>query len=206
MQSPSKVALGFTIALSLSGAMWAIDATVSSPAAYAYVARVNLALDRLPNESFNSLARRAELAARAAVQRSFDKDILASDASVIVTGRVSGSEAPILSITVSRSQWRTQPDPHRWATYYGTAQTLLDFSTTSTTSVTPASPVSPNRPVSPPEPQDSPAGDPTSDTPAIPVPAPPVLKAAPVAPAAKSPSNAAPVRSQTPLPPLQFPK
>jgi hypothetical protein len=206
MQSPSKVALGFTIALSLSGAMWAIDATVSSPAAYAYVARVNLALDRLPNESFNSLARRAELAARAAVQRSFDKDILASDASVIVTGRVSGSEAPILSITVSRSQWRTQPDPHRWATYYGTAQTLLDFSTTSTTSVTPASPVSPNRPVSSPDPQDSPAGDPNSDTPAIPVPAPPVLKAAPVAPAAKSPSNEAPVRSQTPLPPLQFPK
>ncbi|NDJ18229.1 hypothetical protein [Myxacorys almedinensis] len=126
MPTHSKFALGFTLALGLSGLLWGIDAAVAPTPTQAYVLRVDLALDRLPNESFDSLARRAELAARAAVQRSFDKDILASNASVIVTGRVGGSEAPILSIAVSRDQWRAQPDPRRWATYYRMARLLLD--------------------------------------------------------------------------------
>lgn len=195
MASHSKFTSGFTLALGLSGLVWGIDTTIVPPrAVQAYVTRVDLALDRLPDESFDSLARRAELAARAAVQRSFDKDILASNTSVIVTGRVSGSEAPILSINVSREQWRTQPDSRRWATYYKSAKLLLDFGTMNFGTMRGG--------------MSSPAASP----PVLPVPkvAPPASKPAPRKSASPlpvvTPAQTQTLRSQTPLPPPQLPK
>jgi hypothetical protein len=73
------------------------------------------------------------MTARAAAQRSFDQDILVTDISVIVSVQSYGAIAPILSLEVSRKQWRTRPDPRRWATYFKNARTLLRFEEQPTT-------------------------------------------------------------------------
>lgn len=105
--------------------MWLLETAIAPPAAQAYTARVNLSLDRRANESYDTLLRRAETAARAAAQRAFDNDILATEVSVIVAGENSGLIAPILALEVSRADWRRRPDPQQWATYYSNADILL---------------------------------------------------------------------------------
>ncbi|MBE9228475.1 hypothetical protein IQ264_23945 [Phormidium sp. LEGE 05292] len=60
-----------------------------------------------------TIVRRAEAIARAAVQRSFDSDILVNDASVMVTCDNNGLMAPIISVKVSRSQWSNTPNIQR---------------------------------------------------------------------------------------------
>ena len=73
------------------------------------------------------MLRRAEAAARATTQRSFDQDILVTEVSVIISAQNRGSTAPILSLEVSRPQWRISPDPQIWTTYFKTARDLLLF-------------------------------------------------------------------------------
>jgi hypothetical protein len=104
-----------------------LDATLNPSVVQAYTARVDVTLDRLPNETFESLVRRAELVARSAVQRSFDRDILASEVLVIVTGRNREFEAPVLTLNVSRSQWQVRPDARQWATRHRNVAGLLGF-------------------------------------------------------------------------------
>ena len=93
----------------------------------AYTARVDLAIDRLPEENYETVLRRAEAAARAAAQRSFDQDILVTDVSIIVSVQNYGAIAPVLTLDVSRPQWRSRPDAQIWATYFKTARSLLFF-------------------------------------------------------------------------------
>ena len=107
------------------GSLWLLEMAIAPPAAQAYTARVNLSLDRRANESYDTLLRRAETAARAAAQRAFDNDILATEVSVIVAGQNSGLIVPILALEVSRADWRRRPDPQQWATYYSNADLLL---------------------------------------------------------------------------------
>jgi len=94
-------------------------------AAQAYTSRVNITLELQPNESFQTLTRRAETVARAAAQRSFDNDILVTQAAVVVTAENSGLSAPILSLEVNRENWKNYPNAQRWSTYYPTTQALL---------------------------------------------------------------------------------
>ncbi len=96
--------------------------------AQAYTSRVDVRLDQLQDETYQSLIRRAEMVARAAAQRSFDRDILISEVSVMVIGESQGSEAPLLLLDVSRQNWRNRPDPRRWAIYYRSAKQLLNLS------------------------------------------------------------------------------
>ncbi|OKH35444.1 hypothetical protein NIES2119_20760 [[Phormidium ambiguum] IAM M-71] len=93
--------------------------------AQAYTSRVNITLERQPNESFQTLTRRAETVARAAAQRSFDNDILVTQAAVIVTGEHIGLSAPILTLEVSRDNWKNYPNAQRWSTYYPNSKALL---------------------------------------------------------------------------------
>ncbi|BAY12675.1 hypothetical protein [Calothrix sp. NIES-2098] len=123
----------------------------------AYTARVDLAIDRLPEENYETLLRRAEAAARAAAQRSFDQDILVTDVSVIVSVQSLGAIAPVLALDVTRPQWRTRPDPQRWATYFKTARALLFFEKNPVTPNSAQSPVPPNPAQNPPPPPGQPA-------------------------------------------------
>lgn len=136
-----------TIAL-LGGLVGLVGADLMAPApVHAYEAQLSVTLDSGPNETFQTLMKRAEIVGRAAVQRAFDTDILATDASVFINGRSGGLEAPLLSIQISRFQWQSFPDARRWATYYPYTQELLRLdpppSTANTPVIVPGSTLSP---------------------------------------------------------------
>ncbi|WP_375500864.1 hypothetical protein [uncultured Nostoc sp.] len=104
---------------------WFLMEAIAPRFVRAYTARVDLAIDRLPDENYETVLRRAEAAARASAQRSFDQDILVTDVSIIVSVQNNGSIAPVLALDVSRPQWRSRPDAQNWATYFKTARSLL---------------------------------------------------------------------------------
>jgi hypothetical protein len=131
--------------LMLTGGVWVSQTALHPPVAQAYKNRVDVRLDRLKDETYQSLIRRAEIIARAAAQRSFDRDILMGEVSIMVLGEYQGAEAPLLLLEVSRENWRQRPDTRRWATYYRTAKRLLKLPSA-------ADPVRPNvapQPVNP---------------------------------------------------------
>jgi hypothetical protein len=134
--------------------VWVVCEAIAPQSVQAYTARVDLAIDSLPEENYETILRRAEAAARAAAQRSFDQDILVTDVSVIVTAQNYGAIAPVLALEVSRPQWRNRPDPHVWATYFKTARSLLFFGRDSTTTNSP--PTVPATPTPAPQPAPTP--------------------------------------------------
>ena len=124
--------------------VWFACEAIAPQIVRAYTARVDLAIDRLPEETYETVLRRAEMAARAGAQRSFDQDILVTDVSVIVSVQSRGAIAPVLALEVTRPQWRTRPDPQRWATYFKTAQSLLFFEQNPVTSNSGQNPIPAN--------------------------------------------------------------
>ncbi|MBW4677540.1 MAG: hypothetical protein KME52_27145 [Desmonostoc geniculatum HA4340-LM1] len=106
---------------------WFLTEAIAPQVVRAYTARVDLTIDRLPEENYETILRRAEAAARAAAQRSFDQDILVTDVSIIVSVQNYGAIAPVLTLEVGRPEWRNRPDAQNWATYFKTARSLLFF-------------------------------------------------------------------------------
>lgn len=137
---PRLTAIGLAGLLAVAGGVWLFEGAIAPQVVHAYTTRVDVALDRLPNEGYEALIRRADIVARAAAQRSFDRDILTSEVSVIVIGRNQGAETPILTLDVSRVQWGSRPDTRRWATYYKTSAALLGFEPSFSVPVTEAAP------------------------------------------------------------------
>ncbi|MUG92667.1 hypothetical protein F7734_09455 [Scytonema sp. UIC 10036] len=135
------------LVLSSGVPLWIASEALTPQIVQAYTARVDLSIDRFPEENYETLLTRAETAARAAAQRSFDQDILVTDVSIIVSVQNYGAIAPVLELKVSRPQWRTRPDPKRWATYFKTARSLLffggKFSTTPDVNPEPPNPPAP---------------------------------------------------------------
>ncbi|MEA5580901.1 hypothetical protein VB620_06055 [Nodularia harveyana UHCC-0300] len=109
--------------------VWVLTEAIAPQIVRAYTTRIDLNIERMADETYESTLRRAESVARAAAQRSFDKDILATDVSVIVTVESYGAIAPILALEVTRQQWRSRPDPRRWASYFKSARYLLLYDT-----------------------------------------------------------------------------
>jgi hypothetical protein len=107
--------------------LWIATEAILPQIVHAYTARINVTLQRIPEENYETLLRRAEAAARAAAQRSFDQDILVTEVSVIISADNYGAIAPLLALDVSRLEWKKRPDPQRWATYFRTSQSLLLF-------------------------------------------------------------------------------
>lgn len=167
--------------LSLSGC-WLVASTIAPPPVQAYVSRSSVVLDVQVGESYAAFLSRAEAAARTSVQRNFDRDILISEAYVVIVGQRQGQTTPVLSVRVSRNQWRARPDSRRWATYFPSARVLLGFGIPATTpagrtptptTITPTTTPSPtptrNRPAEPeqsPLEQLLPQPEPTPATPA----------------------------------------
>ena len=111
--------------LGLGGSFCLLPSAIAPQVAQAYTSRVNVTLERQPNESYDTLVRRAEAVARAAAQRSFDNDILVTEAAIVVIGENLGLSAPILTLEVSRDNWKSRPDARRWSTYYPNSKALL---------------------------------------------------------------------------------
>ncbi len=120
--------------LSMAAPMWLVSETIAPQIVRAYTSRADLEITRLPGDNYQSLLRRAEAVARAAAQRSFDKDILVTDVSVVISAQNYGAIAPVLELNVSRTQWRNRPDTQRWAKYFRMARTLLFFGTSANNS------------------------------------------------------------------------
>ncbi|MDZ8184491.1 MAG: hypothetical protein RMX96_06535 [Nostoc sp. ChiSLP02] len=125
------VSLGILLVSSVP--TWFLTETIAPQVVRAYTARVDLAIDRLPEENYETILRRAEAVARAAAQRSFDQDILVTDVSIIVSVQSYGAIAPVLTLEVSRPEWRNRPDAQNWATYFKTARSLLFFENNAST-------------------------------------------------------------------------
>ena len=104
-----------------------INVLPSPQSAHAYIARQEIRVERLKNESYEAFIHRSELVLRAALQRGFDRDVVMSSMFIFIIGQHQGMEAPVMSVEVSRSQWQSRPDPRVWATYYRMSQTLLGF-------------------------------------------------------------------------------
>jgi hypothetical protein len=79
------------------------------------------------DEGFTVMTRKAEILARSAAQRTFDRDVLVSDVSVKVTAQNLNLDqaAIILQLIVSRRDWTSRPDPKIWATYFPMAKSLI---------------------------------------------------------------------------------
>lgn len=106
--------------------VWLTEALIAPQASQAYTSRLDLFLTREVNETYDTLLRRAEMAARAGAQRSFDQDLLITNVSVTVVVEGDGVTVPILALRVNREDWRARPETYYWATYYRTAEMLLN--------------------------------------------------------------------------------
>ena len=106
--------------------VWLTEALIAPQTSWAYTSRLDLFLAREMDETYDTLLRRAEMAARAGAQRSFDQDLLITDVSVTVVVEGDGVTVPILALRVNREDWRARPETYYWATYYRTAEMLLN--------------------------------------------------------------------------------
>jgi hypothetical protein len=131
--------------LGLGIVSWIGTAAIAPQSAHAYTANLEVSLSRQSRENFISFVRRAEAVARAAAQRSFDRDILVSNVAVTVIGQNNGAIAPVLKLNVSRRAWRSRPDPQRWITYLPNSESLLGFNRTTGEPEIPEPPPTPNQ-------------------------------------------------------------
>lgn len=120
------------VVLGLTGG-WVVEQAIAPAPVHAYTGIVNVTIDVQAGETYENLLRRAEAIARAAAQRSFDRDILVTDVAIAVLAQNSVATVPVVSLTATRPQWRGQPDPRRWSTYYSTAKSLLHLDNVSAT-------------------------------------------------------------------------
>ena len=98
---------------------------VIASAAIAERREVDIRIPINKDEGFTIMTRKAEVLARSAAQRTFDRDVLVSDVSVKVTAENQENAAIILQLIVSRSNWASRPDPKVWATYFPMAKALI---------------------------------------------------------------------------------
>ncbi len=93
----------------------------------ARIARLDLSVESQPNDTYKTLLNRAEAAVRAAVQENFEQNKQVTYVTAMVMAENSGAVAPVLSLEVSRSQWRKSHDVQQWGTYLTSARFLLGF-------------------------------------------------------------------------------
>lgn len=88
---------------------------------------VDIRMEVNRDEGFAVMTRKAEILARSAAQRTFDREVLVSDVSVKVTAEDQKQDraAIILQLIVSRNEWSSRPDPKVWATYFPMSKTLI---------------------------------------------------------------------------------
>jgi predicted naringenin-chalcone synthase len=116
---------GLAACLLSSGAIATTMVLATPQVAQAYVAYHSLFLSRDRGEAYENFLRRAELIARAGVQRSFDADLLVTEVDLVVVAENQGISLPAMDVRVTRNQWRNNPDVQFWATYYESAASLL---------------------------------------------------------------------------------
>lgn len=121
------------VLLGLGGGFWLTNEVITPQIAQADTAHVNLSLQGRPNETYEALLSRAEAVAKTAAGAKFDGDNRVTDVSIMLVAQNHGAIAPVLTLEVSRSQWRSRPNVQFWSTYFTTARSLLGFEDLATT-------------------------------------------------------------------------
>ena len=111
----------FTLGLTLGSTLMIASSAIAERR------EVDIRLLANQDEGFIVMVRKAEIFARSAAQRTFDREVLVSDVSVKVTAQNQDQDqaAIILQLIVSRRDWASRPDPKIWATYFPMAQALI---------------------------------------------------------------------------------
>ena len=109
----------------LVSAIATLSTMAISSSAIAERREVDIRLQVNQDEGFTVMTRKAEILARSAAQRTFDREVLVSDVSVKVTAQNQDQAAIILQLIVSRRDWSSRPDPKIWATYFPMTKTLI---------------------------------------------------------------------------------
>jgi hypothetical protein len=135
IKNKSHVSLAFSMALPfrrltnclLVSAIATLSTIAIANSAVAERREVDIRLLVNQDEGFTVMTRKAEILARSAAQRTFDRDVLVSDVSVKVTAQNLNQDqaAIILQLIVSRRDWASRPDPKIWATYFPMAKSLI---------------------------------------------------------------------------------
>lgn len=120
-----SVILKLTAVAGLTTGILCITAAALPQVAQSETTRMLIPLNREPEETYDTLIRRAEATARVLTQRSFNNDPALTDVSITITAEREGSIAPLLRLTASREQWRSHPEPEYWTTYFETSRSLL---------------------------------------------------------------------------------
>ncbi len=104
---------------------------------------IDLSVQSLPNESYETLLSRAEAATQTVVKENFKKNKQATAVTVMVMAENYGVIAPVMSLEVSRSQWSKSPNIQRWGTYLTSARSLLGLKNVATATDNLATPAEP---------------------------------------------------------------
>ena len=75
--------------------------------------------------SNNDLIDRAESMVSQEIERHFDTDASLAEVKIVVLGNRNGDVIPVLTTTVSRTQWQGNPQVSAWTQYYSSAYALL---------------------------------------------------------------------------------
>lgn len=119
---PKQIA-PWSLALSVAAASSLV--AIAPQVVRSQIAAIDVSIARTAGETYQSLVRRSEEAVAAAVDRYFNSNRSANDVAVDVVAENNGTQVPILSLTVSRADWNSRPDPQAWATYLPQAERLL---------------------------------------------------------------------------------
>ena len=114
-----------TVLIGLVASWWTVFETIAPATVQASTDRLTYDVEPQIKETYETLEHRAEDAAMALAQQSFDHDSQISKVVVMVTATNKGAVAPILMLQVSRSQWENRLQPQRWITYFNASRTLL---------------------------------------------------------------------------------
>lgn len=108
------------LALLLSG-------IASAQSAQAQGKQMNYILSSEGVRTFEGLVQQAESVADQSIRRGFAEDASLSSVSVKVMGERDGAIAPVLSVTVTRTDWQNHPTIQAWAHYFRNSTSLLGF-------------------------------------------------------------------------------
>lgn len=97
----------------------------SVPAALAETRQIDYVLNSGGSLSYQALIQQANLVVEDLVQRSFAESSDIAEIYIRMMGEHNGSEAPLLYVMVSRSQWQSHADIHAQTRYFGRSSAVL---------------------------------------------------------------------------------
>jgi hypothetical protein len=152
---PKLFSLSGLVSLSL-GCGWLSLDFINSPVAIAQISQIPLTLSREPDETYPSFVQRATTLVASRFKNDFSKNSSLNELRIVVIGQNNGNIAPVLSVNMSRQQWRSNPNPQPLINYFPDSQFLLGFDAPVPATATTSTPAPTTPPAETPSPTQSP--------------------------------------------------